>query len=196
VISAPRSRCRARALLLALLIAGAAVRASDTVRTDIRFDGPTYEYTFVAVLAAPSSAVTGIVTDYDRLARINDDIVESRVLERQGEGALKRLLALRHCLLVFCFEMRFVETVEEAPGHIVTTVVPAESNFADGRSEWRIEDTPDGATRISVNARQTPKFWIPPVIGPLLLRHVFVREVEETCSNIERLAQATLSGDA
>ena len=82
------------------------------------------------------------------------------------------------------------ELGREAPGHIVTTVVPGESNFADGRAEWLIEAVDDSHTRISVNARQTPTFWIPPVIGPMLLRHVFLREVQETRSNIERIAQS------
>jgi hypothetical protein len=192
-----RSRVAAqRVIALAVMLAAATAGAGQTERAEMHFHDGSYEYTFTALLEGSSAAVHAIVTDYDNLGRINDDIVESRVLERYPGGGVKRVLRLTPCLLLFCFNLHFVESVRETPGRIVTTVIPAESNFADGRSEWRIEAIDAGRTRISVNARQTPTFWIPPVIGPLLLRHVFLREVRETCTNIERLASAARSTDA
>lgn len=177
-------------LMLALLFLTAAVGASETERAEIRFSGNTYEYTFIALLTGSSAAVRAVVTDYDNLRRINDGIIESRVLERYDNGDLKRVLRLKHCILVVCFDMNFVENVHESPGRIVTTVIPTESNFADGTAEWLIEAVDAAHTRISVSARQSPTFWIPPVIGPLMIRHVFLREVKETCANIERIVSA------
>ena len=54
---------------------------------------------------------------------------------------------------------------------------------------WRLEPLDETTTRISVEANQTPDFWIPPVIGPLVFKRAFVREVRETGRNIEREAQ-------
>ena len=131
-----------------------------------------------------------VVTDFEHMKRVNDDIVESRVLTRYENGELKRLLKLRHCILLFCFDMDFVERVRESPGHITTTIVPEESTFVDGTANWQIEALDDGHTRISVSARQTPRFWIPPVLGPIVLKRVFMSEVAETCANIERIVNA------
>lgn len=182
-------RRAAAAAVLGLALAARGAAAGTTERAEIRFEGRTYSYTFTALLDGSSEAVRAVVTDYDRLGRINDDIIESRVLERYGPGHLKRVLRMKHCLLVFCFDFDFVETVEETGERIATTIVPQESNFEDGVAEWRIEPVGERATRITVHATQTPGFWIPPVIGPFLLKRVFIKEINETCVNIERLAQ-------
>lgn len=175
------------AALIALLLCPP-LEAADTERAEISFQGRTYQYTFIAVLEANARDVHAVVTDFDHMKRVNDDIVESRVLYRYDNGELKRLLKLRHCILLFCFDMDFVERVHESPGHLITTMVPEESTFSDGTASWQIESLDEKRTRVSVSARQTPRFWIPPVLGPLILKKVFMREVAETCANIERIA--------
>jgi len=185
----PRSPCR---LLLALAVCVALsslARAARTERAEIAFFAGSYQYTFVAIIEGTPAVVHDIVTDYDHYARINDDVTASRVLERYPNGDLKRLLAVKQCILVFCFDLTFVEHVTAKLGHIVTTIVPGESSFESGSAAWQIEAVDATHTRISVHARQTPNFWIPPVIGPLLLEREFRREIAETCANIERLAR-------
>ena len=88
------------------------------------------------------------------------------------------------------FDLDFVERVHESADDIVTTIIPAESTFTDGVARWHIETVDPNHTRVSVSAEQTPRFWIPPVIGPMMLKRVFLAEVAETCANIERIAQA------
>lgn len=180
------SSMRAAALLSLLLCLP--LEAAETERAEISFQGRTYQYTFVAIVKANAEDVHRVVTDFDHMKRVNDDIVESRVLHRYANGELKRLLKLRHCILVFCFDMDFVERVHESPGHLTTTMVPEESTFVDGTASWQIEALDASHTRVSVSARQTPRFWIPPVLGPIILKKVFMREVAETCANIERIA--------
>ena len=170
-----------------------ALAAAETERAEISFEGRTYQYIFIARMRGDINAVHAVVTDYDHMQRINDDIVESRVLARYDNGELKRLLRLRHCILVFCFDMDFVERVRESPGHIITIVVPEESTFLDGTANWQLQALDGGYTRISVSARQTPRFWIPPVLGPMILKRVFMQEVAETCANIERIVNAGAS---
>lgn len=178
------------AIALTLLLLCPLLEAAVTERAEISFEGHTYQYTFIARLKGDAEAVRAIVTDYDHMKRINDDIVESRVLHRYDNGDLKRLLRLRHCILLLCFDMDFVERVHESGGHITTTMVPEESTFSDGTANWQIEGLADGYTRVSVSARQTPRFWIPPVLGPIVLKRVFMKEVAETCANIERIVNA------
>lgn len=164
--------------------------ASEVHESSIYFEGRTYHYRFAVDVEAPLEAVRAVVTDYDNLQRINNDVVQSLVLERYDEQRLKRRMWINHCLLVFCFDLYFVENVDLLDdGRIRTTIIPAESNFSHGQSVWRLEPLGETTTRISVEANQTPDFWIPPVIGPLVFKRAFVREVRETGRNIEREAQ-------
>ncbi len=184
------ARARHLALIAALAAGAPGAGAAELERAEIGFEGSTYHYTFVALLEGGGDAVHGVVTDYERLARINDDITASRVLERYPDGSFKRLLRLKSCVIGICFDLDFVERVTVSADAITTTIVPGEGNFRDGTAEWRIEPVGQGQTRMTVVATQTPKFWIPPVIGPWVLRRVFLREVQETCEKIEQLAAA------
>ena len=173
-------------LIFAAWIHGA--KAVEIERADIRFDDNTYHYTFKTVIGASAARVRTVVSDYDQLGALNNSIVESRLLERYGPRDFKRLLALRQCVLRFCFDLRFVEHVKEHENGFTTTVIPAESTFLDGVAEWRLSALGGNRTRLTISASQTPDFWIPPVIGPFILKRVFLSEVTETCTNIERLA--------
>lgn len=168
--------------------------ASEVRESSIYFEGRTYHYRFSVDIEAPLDNVRAVVTDYDNLQRINDDVVQSLVLERYDEKHLKRRMWINHCLLVFCFDLYFVENVDLLDdGRIRTTIIPGESNFSSGQSVWRLESLTATTTRISVEADQTPDFWIPPVIGPLVFKRAFVREVRETGRNIEREAQSAVA---
>jgi hypothetical protein len=53
---------------------------------------------------------------------------------------------------------------------------------------WRIAALDAHHARVSLEADQAPKFWIPPVIGSLVIQRSFVAEVTETITKLERLA--------
>lgn len=163
--------------------------AGEVEYANIQFVGGAYRYDFRITIDAPLEAVRAVVTDYDHLERINDDVLQSEILEHYDAKHLKRRMWLNHCVLVFCFDLVFVETVELFDdGSITTTVIPAESNFRRGTAKWRVEPLSAHTTRISVEAEQEPDFWIPPVIGPMIFKRAFMKEVRETAANIEREA--------
>lgn len=176
-------------LLAALTLADVA-GAGDIEHAEIGFEGATYRYVFITLLDGPADAVRAVVTDFERLGRINENITASKVLERYDDGSFKRLLRLEPCVIGICFELDFVERVVIDGPAISTTIVPGEGNFLEGSAQWRIDAVGPRRTRLQVRATQTPDFWIPPVIGPWVLKRVFLREVTETSERIERLAAA------
>ncbi len=183
---------RRDAPLLALACAALAppLAASTIEQAEFRYADHAYRYRFTAHLDARADAVRRVMTNYDGLARINDDIVLSRVIARYDEHSLKRQLLMKHCLLVFCFDLDFVERVDlREDGDIVTTIVPGEGNFRRGETVWHIEALADGSTRVTTRSEQEPAFFIPPVLGPLLMKRSFLREIAETTRRIETLAR-------
>lgn len=176
--------------LLGLGLLLSTARACDIDISTIKFEGDSYSYVFQSQLDARISAVRAVITDHANLHRLNDNMVEARILERLDDDHLKRLLRLERCILSFCFELVFVENVVEKPTVIVTTVIPQESNFVDGVTTWEIRPLKPAVTQLRLSATQTPGFWIPPVLGPLILKRVFQAEMKETCALIESLAVA------
>ncbi|MGR8949263.1 MAG: SRPBCC family protein [Gammaproteobacteria bacterium] len=167
----------------------ASVEAAELTHAEIEFVGKSYRYQFDVNIDAPFAATRAVVTDYDNIDQINDGVVDSRILETFADGSLKRKLWLEQCLLIFCFDLFFIETVvENGPNQIVTTIIPEESNFKSGVATWTLTALSETQTRITVRAEQEPDFWIPPVIGPALMKRVFKKEIRETTGKIESAA--------
>ncbi|MGH8581113.1 MAG: hypothetical protein ACREVK_13695 [Gammaproteobacteria bacterium] len=62
------------------------------------------------------------------------------------------------------------EIKRQANGDIITRVVPEESDFSYGRCHWRTRSLTAQASRIALSAEVTPAFWVPPLIGPWILK--------------------------
>jgi hypothetical protein len=181
------------AVLVAACCLDAASGAGATAieRAELHFANGSYRYLFSASLAADAQSVRAVVSDFERLGRLNDDIVVSRVIERYSDTRLKRQLLLKQCLLVFCFDINFIELVDILPnGDIETRIVPEESSFHRGTAVWRIVAVDATHTRVTLEADQAPRFFIPPIIGPLVIKSTFLREVTETLQKLESTAGA------
>lgn len=178
------------AALLCVLLAGAP-GAATLDRAEFRFEQQHYHFEYSAHLAADVDAVRRVMTDYDRLSRLNDDVIVSRVLARFGERSVKRQVLMKHCVLVFCFDIDLVEQIDVQPdGEIVAVVVPGEGSFRSGRTTMRIEADPAGGTRVTSATEQQPDFFVPPLLGPMIMKRSFVAEITETTRRVEALANA------
>lgn len=163
--------------------------AIEIDRAEIEFHGKTYKYAFSSIVDAPHHAVMAVVTDYELLAKTNDGMKEAVVLEQYDAENFKRNLTINQCILLFCVDLVFVEQVRYEGDKILTTIVPEESSFEAGYANWEVIKTSAQQTRITIEASHTPKFWVPPVIGPFLIKRTFLREVRESSEKIEQLAQ-------
>jgi len=163
--------------------------AGVTERAEFKYENGFLDYRFSVLLEGASQTVYEVMTDYDRLDRLNNRIHESRVLSRYGPHSLKRLLEMEYCVLRFCFKLTFVETVEETANTITATIVPEESNFKKGFVQWHIVPVGKSHTRLEVRAKQAPGFWIPPIIGPAILKRLFLQEIRDVVTNLERVVR-------
>jgi len=110
------------------------------------------------------------------------------VIEQFDAHNLTRFLRVERCILSFCFDLIFVEQIEQQPYQLTSTIVAQQSTFIDGVTEWSLEAVDAHRTRLSLEASQTPDFWIPPVIGPAVLKRVLFHDLDATCERIEALA--------
>jgi hypothetical protein len=145
-----------------------------------------YETLIVALLDAPSEYVYDVITDYRHIYRINPSIVESELLPARNEGTVRVRNRFEHCIAVFCFEVEMVEdVVEDGNGLLVAKIVPELSSFASGTAVWQVCPYEKGRAWVRYWARVKPNFFIPPVIGRLIIMSRLRKEFTTSFTKIE-----------
>jgi hypothetical protein len=175
--------------LAALLLMGVslATDAYDIDTLNVSHDDGRYTVNFSVRLAASPEKVRALSTDYERLAQLSDLVAESRVLAVNG-NVTRLKLVLRACVLFFCKSVSRVEDVVAEPnGDITTRALPEQSDFRVATERWRIQPEGNG-TRFLYQAHLEPDFFIPPFVGPYIMRRVLERELRESAVRFERLA--------
>jgi hypothetical protein len=96
---------------------------------------------------------------------------------------------VRACALFLCKTVNKVADIAQLPdGELRMHNVPALSDFTEGEEVWQLQ--PEGrTTRLRYQANMVPKFFVPPVIGPLVIKAVIRRELRESAQRVEALAQ-------
>lgn len=183
-----------RRLLAAAIVAlgCTAVRAAEVENVEVSYERGEYRVTITAILAAPIGRVHAVLTDYPHWPEINDLIKESVV--ESGEDPDRQLVrtVTGGCVAFFC--KRFVQVQwmrAEAPERIMADVLPERSDLRHGWARTRLTEV-EGHTHFHYEMALAPRFWVPPLIGPLMIQHKLRRQAIETAENVERIA----AGDA
>lgn len=186
-------RSRASTLMFAAITVAAAAaveepHAAEVTALAISRNGDSYRITLDAVVKAPAQSVHAVLADYGRLGALSPVIAEITV-QPAPDGRSERVRSvLRSCFLFFCKEIVQVEDVTEPDNRtIVARMVSGQSDFIDGHCVWRITDDGD-RTRLHYEATRTIAFWIPPVIGPWIIRQTMREHLESSVAALERVA--------
>lgn len=183
-----RAPVLAAACALLALAAVAPADAATVLETQVSHSDNVYRIRFAVVIDAPLERVRAVMTDFAQLTKLTDTLIESEVLTRSA-GKQRIRVVFRTCVLFFCKQMRKTEDVETlSNGDIVTVAVPAESDFHRAEARWHLAGDAV-ATRVEYDAEMEPRFFVPPLIGPALVKSKIRRELIATAGNLERLAQ-------
>lgn len=155
-----------------------------------RFD-QRYVVEIDARFTAPAERLRALLTDFDHLARINDSIRRSEVIEINSPQHHCVLTEAQVCVAVFCKRIVQVQDVSVLPdGNILATVRPTRSDFSYGIARWDFREEPAG-TRMRFRSEIEPAFWVPPLIGPWLIERALQAEMLKSVANLERLAESS-----
>lgn len=165
------------------------VGAATLVHTDVGHERTRYTITFEVLLDAEHAAVAQLLHDYAHLQRLSPTVVDSRVLGLGQIGEPRVQVVVRACALFLCKTVNKVTDIATLPGGGLHTRNVAElSDFSESEEFWRLQ--PEGhATRLRYEAHMVPKFFVPPVIGPLVIKAVIRRELHESAQRVEALAR-------
>ena len=166
-----------------------ATQSDVLVNTEFDYSDGTYTYEYSRQINGSSEKIFIILTDYEKYTKLNSNVQESRVISAPGQQ-IRRLLKIRQCIFFFCFNLQMVEEVNQSKFFIESSIIRDESNFLSGLASWELVKINDHKTLVLLKASQTPAFWIPPFIGPTLIKSVLFKELEETFTNLEILASS------
>jgi hypothetical protein len=159
--------------------------AGEIVGSGVQREGNRYVLYVEARIEAPPELVYRTITDYENLAVINPSFVSSTVLGSH-DGVDRVRTKVRVCILVFCKRVVQVQDMRYPDRHTIeATMVPDAGDFHSGVARWSLSEIEEG-TRLYFSETFEPAFWVPPVIGPWLIRSKLVEEVEVTMHHIEQ----------
>jgi hypothetical protein len=177
------------ALLLWLVIASTAANSGEVRLAEVEHEDGRYFVDVDIVVNAPLPAVRDILTDYRHLTRVHENIKKSELLFSLDEHTHQVRIVAEACVSFFCKSMVQTQDVQEIDEHtIIVTVVPEKSDFVYAHARWKLTPV-DNGTRVQYNTDLKPKFWVPPLIGPLLIKQKLHNASVETILNLEKLAR-------
>ena len=130
---------------------------------------------------------------WDNSTKFSSAIVESRDLPPDELGRPQFYVHNRACLLFFCKSFERQGYVESELNVVIFAFVdPENSDFHLSNESWRFSAR-DGGTVVVYDFEMRPKFWIPPGIGPYLIKRKLKNDGGGAIDRIEVLAQAVIS---
>jgi hypothetical protein len=74
---------------------------------------------------------------------------------------------------------------QPAPGRLEADTVPRLSDFSYGFTQWDLAPEGNG-TRFELRTELRPAFWVPPLLGPMLIEQGLKNSALEALEGLER----------
>lgn len=179
---------RQRYLLVILLLPMCGFGA-ELISIQVDHNRGTYTLNSEVWFDATVEQVYEVFRRWDNSAEFSSAIVESRDVEPDEFGRAQFYVLNRICILFFCrsFERRgYIEF--ESNQWLLAFTDPDTSDFYRSDERWDFIEK-DGGTVVIYDLKTKPKFWIPPGIGPYLIKRKLQRDGSRAINRIEAIAQ-------
>ena len=185
-----------RPLLIASLICLSALSNAGEIKSaNVEHKGNDYRLDLIMQIDAGREGIMALLMDHENFKQLSDVMIESGLVPDAPEDKIRRRLVVGTCIVFFCFKVVMVEDLEQFPdGRILAIMVPEESDFKYGRTEWLIEPLGPGRSEINYSFHLQPDFWVPPAIGPFFIKRKMIKEAQVSILRMESLAQGGYMG--
>ncbi len=172
-----------------LLVLPLCVGAADIQKVVVERDGDVYSMQSEVRFEATLEQLYDVLVDWDLSTQFSSVVVESRNVEPDELGRPQFYIRNEACIMFFCKSFERAGYVETEPYVSIRAYAdPERSDFHISNESWRFVDDKDGAIVI-YNLEFDPKFWVPPVIGPYLIKRKLKKDGPEALIRIDRIAQ-------
>ena len=175
-------------LLLVLVCTSISVLAEDIERLNVRYEEGVYFVSITYTVNATLESVRKVLTDYSNLHMLDPAIYEIQILKEPCEDSERVKTLIHECFLFFCKDIVRTEDIyEDEQGNLVAKIVEKMSDMKSGESRWEFQEL-DGKVEINFSSRMEPDFWVPPLIGPGILKESLLQHLKLTARNLEKRA--------
>ena len=174
--------------VLVLLLVAQLLGAASIEQLDVWTDNGVYRLHLKAHPDGPVDDLWTILDNFANLPRMLHTVTAVEL--RPGADPNQRRVEIRmyDCVLFYCRRFHHVQDVVKlAPYSIIALIDPNDSDYRGGWARWQMGDQPDGETWLDIQIAVIPDFWVPPLIGPWILRRKLRQEGLELLRGIETL---------
>ena len=126
---------------------------------------------------------------WDLATQFSSAVAEARDLEPDAQGRPGFYTLNRGCILFFCKAVERQGWVEKEEHRILRAFAdPEHSDFVFSNEVWTFDEE-NGGTRVVYKLRFDPKFWVPPAIGPYMIKRKMKKEGGDAIDRIEEVAR-------
>ena len=178
------------ALLAAILCMVCGLAGAAEMRSvEVEYENKRYTMQSEAWFDAPIEQVFAVFSDWDLSTQFSSAIVESRDVEPDASGRPQYYVRNRGCVLFFCLTFERYGHVEREPVSILRAFAdPESSDFVLCDETWTFAEE-DGGTTVVYDLLMRPKFWVPPGIGPYVIKRKLKKDGGDAIDRIEAIAQ-------
>jgi hypothetical protein len=176
-------------LAFALLALARTAVPADLRTISVEFENERYHLRSEAWFAADMDSMYRVLTDYDLFVKFTSAFVEARNVPPDNEGRPRFFTRMEGCVLLFCKSLVRSGHLELTPyTEIIAVAEPAKSDFKFSRERWQLVKDGEG-TLLIYDFEMEPAFWVPPVIGPYVIKRTLASGGVDAIDRIEALAQ-------
>lgn len=193
LVGLPRKSCFWAAL--ALSWAAMPAQAAQVLRVQVTRGDGSFLIGMRITIDAPPPAVFRALQDYSAMTRYNPDLRAVRIQPTGVAGRVRLFTTVHTCVLVFCKTMQQEEimtAVAGADGGVLEAeLLPRGGAFKAGSGRWSVGACPASRSTTCLHARirLVPAFWVPPIIGPWVIRRKMIAEARRTSAGLEAMAR-------
>lgn len=177
------------ALFLMTTVLAPAVQAAEILSVEVDHTKGNYTMSSEVWIDATIEQVYEVYRHWDYSTKFSSAIVEARDLEPDEQGRARFYIRHKGCVLFFCRSFERQGYVEFDPNTLLLAFAdPDVSDFHFSNERWQFV-TRDGGTVVIYNLAMRPKFWIPPGIGPFLIKRKLKNKGGDAIDRIELIAQ-------
>lgn len=181
---------RRLAAALSLALYAGSASAAELRSVEVNYHDGRYDLDSVVWFDASAENLFAVLSDWDIAPRFSSGIAEAEDLPPDGQGRPRFYIRNRGCVMFFCMSMERRGYVELQPYQfIVANGDPDFGDFEYSKETWLFEKA-EGGTIVHYSFQVDPAFWVPPGIGPYLIKRTLKRGGADAVNRIEALAQA------